>query len=44
MQDAPKNEDAVKTTLPDEDGAVMIYGFLVIKDADTGEILVSTRS
>lgn len=30
--------------LPDEDGSVLVFGFLVIKDADTGEILVSTRA
>jgi hypothetical protein len=30
--------------VPDEDGTVLIYGFLQIKDAKTGQVLVSTRS
>jgi hypothetical protein len=27
-----------------EDGTVMVYGFVLIKDGATGEILLSTRS
>jgi len=44
MQDTPNNQETPQTRLPDEDGSVMVYGFLMIKDAKTGEILVSTRS
>ena len=46
MQDQNNNstESENDDTLPDEDGTVMVYGFVQIKDAQTGEILVSTRS
>jgi hypothetical protein len=30
--------------LPDEDGTIMVYGFVQIKDLDTGEIIVNVRS
>lgn len=43
-----RNNAQVPTTnhnkLPDEDGTVMIYGFVQIKDLDTGEIIVNVRS
>ena len=44
MQD--QNNDQIKSNekLPDEDGTVMVYGFVQIKDPKTGEVLVSTRS
>jgi len=42
MQDDDKDQK-IQETLPDEDGVVMIYGFVQIKDAETGEILVSKR-
>jgi hypothetical protein len=46
MQDQNNNstESETENTLPDEDGTVMVYGFVQIKDAQTGDILVSTRS
>jgi len=46
MQDQNNNSTESKNddTLPDEDGTVMVYGFVQIKDAQTGDILVSTRS
>ena len=46
MQDQNNNNTEIETenNLPDEDGTVMVYGFMQIKDAQTGEILVSTRS
>jgi hypothetical protein len=46
MQDQNNNstESENDDTLPDEDGTVMVYGFVQIKDTQTGDILVSTRS
>ena len=46
MQDQNNNNTEIETEnkLPDEDGTVMVYGFVQIKDTQTGEILVSTRS
>jgi hypothetical protein len=32
------------TKLPDEDGTVLIYGFVQIKDYQTGQVIVSTRT
>ena len=40
IPEQPKPEDV----LPDEDGTVIVYGFLKITDAQTGQVLVSTRS
>jgi len=41
-----QNQDDKKpdAKLPDEDGTVLVYGFLQIKDHQTGQVLVSTRS
>jgi len=41
-----QNQDTTQseTTLPDEDGTVMVYGFLQIRDAQTGQVLVNTRA
>ena len=36
--------EKVDKSLPDEDGTVMVYGFVQIKDLDTGEIIVNVRS
>jgi len=44
MQDQNNDEPNPKEQHPDEDGTVMVYGFVQIKDAKTGEVLVSTRS
>jgi hypothetical protein len=44
MQDQKNDQPAPDDKLPDEDGTVMVYGFVQIKDAKTGEVLVSTRS
>jgi hypothetical protein len=44
MQDTPDTAQTEQPILPDEDGVVMVYGFVQIKDAVTGEIIVSTRS
>ena len=44
MQETPKSDSNVKDKLPDEDGTVMVYSFVQIKDKKTGEVLVSTRS
>jgi hypothetical protein len=44
MQDQSTDQKDKAEKLPDEDGSVMIYGFVQIKDAQTGEVLVSTRA
>jgi hypothetical protein len=44
MTDEKSQNDQPDIKQPDEDGTVMVYGFLQIKDAKTGEVLVSTRS
>ena len=40
----PQNTTPSDQKHPDEDGTILVYGFLVIKDVGTGEILVSTRA
>lgn len=37
-------DEKTDKALPDEDGTVMVYGFVQIKDLDTGEIIVNVRS
>jgi hypothetical protein len=44
MQDQNNDQTKSDEKQPDEDGTVMVYGFVQIKDAKTGEVLVSTRS
>ena len=44
MQDQNADNKQSENKLPDEDGTVMVYGFLQIKDAETGEVLVRTRA
>lgn len=44
MEDTPVNPTDQTASLPDEDGVVMIYGFLVIRDTETGEVIVNTRA
>ena len=44
MQDQNSEQTLPESKLPDEDGTVMVYGFVQIKDAQTGEVLVSTRA
>jgi hypothetical protein len=44
MTDENTRDKQPEITQPDEDGTVMVYGFLQIKDAKTGEVLISTRS
>jgi hypothetical protein len=44
MRDNVQVPDEKNKKLPDEDGTVMIYGFVQIKDLDTGEIIVNVRS
>jgi len=44
MQENPKSDGKQKDKLPDEDGTVLVYGFVQIKDKNTGKVLVSTRS
>ena len=42
-QDKSESDQKDQTQLPDEDGIVMVYGFVQIKDAVSGEILVQQR-
>lgn len=42
-QDKSESEKKDQATLPDEDGTVMVYGFVQIRDTETGEILVQQR-
>jgi hypothetical protein len=44
MQDNMPKKDSKADKLPDEDGTVLVYGFVQIRDKKTGEVLVSTRS
>lgn len=44
MQESQQAEIMQEDKKPDEDGTVLIYGFLQIKDADTGEVLLTTRA
>ena len=44
MPEQKQDDKQPDTKLPDEDGTVMIYGFLQIRDAQTGQVLVSTRA
>jgi len=44
MAEQQQDKKEPDTKLPDEDGTVMIYGFLQIKDAQTGQVLVNTRA
>jgi hypothetical protein len=44
MQDQNTDHNKTADKLPDEDGTVMVYGFLQIRDFQTGQVLVSTRS
>lgn len=44
MRDNVQVPNEKNKQLPDEDGTVMIYGFVQIKDLDTGEIIVNVRS
>ena len=44
MQDQITDDKKPDDKLPDEDGTVMVYGFLQIRDFQTGQVLVSTRS
>lgn len=44
MEDTPQTSTSNDRKNTDEDGTVLIYGFLVIKDQATGEILLSTRA
>lgn len=37
-------DEKANKSLPDEDGTVMVYGFVQIKDLDTGEVIVNVRS
>jgi len=44
MQDNKKSDGKQSDRPPDEDGTVLVYGFVQIKDKKTGAVLVSTRS
>jgi hypothetical protein len=44
MQEQIPDQTKPKDALPDEDGTVLVYGFLKITDAQTGQVLVSTRA
>jgi hypothetical protein len=44
MQDNVHVSNDKTNKLPDEDGTIMVYGFVQIKDLDTGEIIVNVRS
>jgi hypothetical protein len=44
MQEQNNDQPKPKEKQPDEDGTVMVYGFLQIKDAQTDQVLVSTRA
>jgi len=44
MPEQKQDDTQPETKLPDEDGTVMVYGFLQIKDAQTGQVLVNTRA
>jgi hypothetical protein len=42
-QDKSESDQKDHAELPDEDGIVMVYGFVQIKDGISGEILVQQR-
>jgi hypothetical protein len=44
MSEQKQDDKKPENKLPAEDGTVMIYGFLQIKDAQTGQVLVNTRA
>lgn len=44
MEESPNIQQGNISTLPDEDGTIMVYGFVQITDVQTGEILVNVRS
>lgn len=44
MQENTKPDADKKERLPDEDGTVIVYGFVQITDKNTGRVLVSTRA
>lgn len=44
MQDKMSQKNSKADKLPDEDGTVLVYGFVQIRDKRTGEVLVNTRS
>jgi len=44
MPEQKQDDKKPDSQLPDEDGTVMIYGFLQIRDAQTGQVLVNVRA
>jgi len=44
MEDKPQDQAPISDTHADEDGTVLVYGFVVIKDLDTGAVLLSMRA
>lgn len=43
MQQTTQDTAEQTDTAPDEDGTVLVYGHVVIRDLDSGSVLVSTR-